>query len=292
MIGERHDSPNLKLIGGQVAKETAEHQKVSLLVEGGFPTPRQGRLGMQTPAAIYELAFHLLLNKLIPGHSDILRKAQHEYLEKRDLTAYEDDIHGIEPYFTLCLPHRIPIELLRILIPFTQQVIDLPSLSHSVPYDPTRNLFKTYLKRWKVHIETFDKLRARDVFYHKVFGELKVAGAIPESFSLPNHSLEWLSTFAYLLSKESSTKQELDEECRIRSAIHAENIQFKLREHESDILITVTGAAHVPEILEFLDTGLVESIKVLFTDNIEVGLFTQIHELKPDVSVYYVSQSP
>lgn len=235
MIGELHRSKNLPKIGPLISERIQGRRSV-LLVEG--PSPTREQMNGTDPLRLSELASS-------SGASDAIKSViqfwtgygVREYPEKRGMKHLLERIVGIEDVLLNGLCHEI-VDLiwrenvggLENMAAFIRSVVTVSRDS------PERQVLIVMLS----HLETsIDLLRS-------ISREREGVTALRASITP-----EWLEENSYL-----------------RSRVQLASIKREIDISEPELIITLTGANHIPQILE-LSKGIVvysEGVEVILTD--------------------------
>jgi len=265
MVGEEHTSKKMKGIGRAVKERVEKHKpsRFALLVEGPFMLPlEKAVLEVDLPLIPTEPIWKFL--QVIKGEKFDSEKEKEEklYLEMRDLQDYREIIENIESPVFIILPQAANFGVLEKIDVYEKKylgtltaMINVINLRWEKEFMQEHLILNEYREIAALSLE----IRSRLNELEKPVPGIDILRLTPEEIEnigkiLANVPPKVLDDILMLFSKMHST-------FGMRSGLHVN----RMLEHENaDLIITATGAGHIPGVLRRLEKeeklGMVEEL--------------------------------
>ncbi len=290
MIGEEHSSKKLQNVGTAIEEKMSDKKRKNfiVLVEGPFLTIRE-RISLHTnimftPTAEFLRILRRMHNK---GFDRMLAREEKIYLRQRGLEKFRINVENIESSAFLFLPMVLKIGRLEKIGDFERETLEAFSRQMKAAVyawkDDAFNesmILAEYIDALDLTIKlrtslnyTEDSLPAVNILDMSEDGRenKKIFSKFPPD--MYEDILQLLSKISFAL--------------RSRSILHAEKISAVAERKMHDTIVAVTGAGHVPDVIEILGRSrLFDEREVVFSENNHEGYSRQIRD--PDVVISYL----
>jgi hypothetical protein len=297
MVGEEHYASKRKI--GRAVKDRIKKlkpEKFAILAEGPFFTPEEKALlaaeVFYTPTAGILKFFKLIrgeeFDKMIAGW-------KRAYLEEKELGDYREHIENIESSVFTLVPRLMGIGLIDKIDDYEKKTLET-----------FVSMLKTLTGKWRS--EKAEECAVLDDYAYALGLTLRVRKGLyylenpPRPVNLFELSKDEVRNIESVFSSVPSDM--LDDILAIlstmhstfgmRSGLHADKITELVDKGEHDLILTVTGAAHIPDVLYILSSEeRLHIIKeIVFTDSSHEEYARKIREIDPDITVSFFNVSP
>gem|GEM_PF-4200746 len=289
MIGEGHSSKKLERTGRALENrmERLKSKNFLILVEGPFPTLME-RMSLYSNIMFAPTAEFLRLFRRMgkEEYGTTLLEEEKSYLEERGLEKFRANTENIESPAFLLLPRILKIGLLEKIDNCEKEFLETFSrLMKSVAYNWKDITFteSTILGEYIDALDLTIKLRTSLNYTEGRLPQVNILHMSEDSGEnkriLSKFPPDMYDDMMLLLSKISYS-------LRSRSILHAERITEVAERKMHDLIVTVTGAGHVPDVLELLVRGLFDEREAVFTDGRHEEYSRHIKD--PEVTISYL----
>ncbi len=271
MVGEDHLSKRLDRVGSAIEKklDILKTKKFIVLAEGPFLTVEE-RISLNSEVMLAPTAELLTLFRQMHGREfdRVLAGEEKRYLEERKLGKFRVNIESIESPVFLLIPQILEIGLLERISDFEKEALGAFS-----------RLMKAVVYNWK------DSAFNESMILAEYAGALDLTIKLRDSLNYTEGRLPSLNILRMSEDGEENTRifsrfppdmyedimqliSKISFTFRSRSIMHAEKISAVAEKKRHDVIFAVTGAMHIPDILDILPRNkLLEKKEAVFTES-------------------------